>query len=118
MDVNVSAIIERKQRLEKELWRIVPILIKKYRPEKIILFGSLIRGKMHEWSDIDLLIIKKTSEKPLDRAASIMEMLNYPGLAIDIFVYTPWEIEYLFKEGSQFIVEALEQGKILYEKGG
>lgn len=31
-----------------------------YEPEKIILFGSLARGDTHEWSDIDLLIVKDT----------------------------------------------------------
>ncbi len=45
---------KRKAALEAELKRILPIIIEKYQPEKIILFGSLATGDVHEWSDIDL----------------------------------------------------------------
>ncbi|MDI3531232.1 MAG: uncharacterized protein PWP60_1081, partial [Candidatus Atribacteria bacterium] len=51
---------EREKLLHEELSRIVKLLIEKYQPEKIILFGSLAEGRIHEWSDIDLLIIKDT----------------------------------------------------------
>ncbi len=107
---------QRKEALEEELRGIVGILVEKYQPEKIILFGSLASGRIHEWSDIDLLIIKETDKRPLDRATDITAMLDYPRIAMDIFVYTPEEVEYLVREGSQFIAEILEQGKILYEK--
>jgi len=33
--------------------------LKKYKPEKIILFGSHARGSSDPYSDIDLVIIKK-----------------------------------------------------------
>jgi len=45
-----------------------------------------------------------------------MALLGYPRIALDIFVYTPEEIEYLRKEGSHFIEDILERGKVLYEK--
>ena len=109
-------VTQRKEALERELHRIVATLIEKYKPEKIILFGSLATGRMHEWSDIDLLIIKETDKRPLDRPTDIMAMLNYPRIAMDIFIYTPQELAYLMKHGSQFIEEILEQGKVLYEK--
>lgn len=54
----------RKKLLEEELSRIVGLLKRDYEPEKIILFGSLAEGDMHEWSDIDLLLIKKTTTRP------------------------------------------------------
>ena len=109
-------IITQKKVLEKELQGIVDALVEKYQPEKIILFGSLATGNVHKWSDIDLLILKETEERPLDRATTVMEMLNYPRVGLDVFIYTPGEVEYLLEEGSQFIAEILEQGKILYEK--
>lgn len=73
-------------------------------------------GRIHEWSDINLLIIKQTDKRPLDRATDITAMLNYPRIAIAIFIYTPQELKYLMKHGSQFIAEILEQDKVLYEK--
>ena len=116
MELDTAVIAQRKEALEKELDRIVATLIEKYKPEKIILFGSLATGRMHEWSDIDLLIIKETDKRPLDRATDITAMLNYPRIAMDIFIYTPQELKYLMRHGSQFIEEILEQGKVLYEK--
>lgn len=38
---------KRKEILEKELKRIVDVIIKGYSPEKIILFGSLAGGHVH-----------------------------------------------------------------------
>lgn len=116
MELDTATVAQRRGTLEKELHRIVATLIEKYQPEKIILFGSLATGRIYEWSDIDLLIIKETDKRPLDRATDITAMLNYPRIAMDIFIYTPQELEYLMKQGSQFIAEILEQGKVLYEK--
>ena len=116
MELDTVIVMQRKEALEKELHGIVATLVEKYKPEKIILFGSLATGKMHEWSDIDLLIIKETNERPLDRATNIRQKLNYPRIAIDIFAYTPGEVKCLLEEGSQFIQEILEQGRVLYEK--
>lgn len=56
--------------MEAESACILPIIIKKYKPEKIILFGSLATGKVHEWSDIDLAIIKET---PLNYFERLLE---------------------------------------------
>jgi len=45
--------------LEREINRIAEQVIKRYKPERIILFGSAARGEFSENSDIDMLIIKK-----------------------------------------------------------
>ena len=60
MELDTAPVSQMKEALEKELHRIVATLIEKYKPEKIILFGSLATSKIHEWSDIDILIIKET----------------------------------------------------------
>jgi len=48
---------------EKEINYITRQIIEKYKPEKIILFGSAARGELNLNSDADFLIIKK--ETPL-----------------------------------------------------
>ena len=58
---------QRSEILRNELKRIVSIIKKGYNPEKIILFGSLANGKIHQWSDIDMLIVKDTDKRPVDR---------------------------------------------------
>jgi len=46
-------------------------------PEKIILFGSYASGETSPDSDIDLLIIKKTQERPAERQR-IISRLFFP----------------------------------------
>ncbi len=107
---------KRENILNETLERIIPVLIEHYTPEKIILFRSMIGGSIHEASDIDLLLIKESEKRPLDRVMEVSALLGYPGVAIDIFVYTPEEIKYLLEQESPFIGEIIEQGKVLYEK--
>jgi len=110
-----SIIKDREIKLKIELERIVKIIINEYNPEKIVLFGSLVHGKIHEWSDIDLLIIKKTNKRPIERCVEIASLIH-PKIGIDIFVYTPDEYKLLLKEKYTLLTEILKQGKILYEK--
>ena len=105
---------DREKILKIELERIVKIIIKDYKPEKIILFGSLVHGEIHKWSDIDLLVIKKTNKRPIERCIDIAKLIH-PKLGIDIFVYTPEEYEILLKERFTLLLEIQKKGKIIYE---
>ena len=107
---------ERKKLLNDELKRIVEIIRKEYDPESIILFGSMAAGRVHEWSDIDLLIIKKTSRRLIERALEVGRLVQ-PRVGIDLFIYTPEEYELLLKERSSFLLSVLKTGETVYEKG-
>lgn len=86
-----------------------------YKPEKIILFGSGVRGELKEGSDLDLFIVKKTSKRKLDRVDEVLEFLD-PTSPIDLHIYTPHEIEKRLALKDPFIQNILEEGKVLYEK--
>ncbi|MDA8325326.1 MAG: nucleotidyltransferase domain-containing protein [Nitrospiraceae bacterium] len=107
---------ERRNELKKELGRITDIIIDKYQPEKIVLFGSFAEDKIHEWSDIDLLIIKETSARPVDRSIDLFRLIQ-PKVGIDLFIYTPAEYDALLKEKYSFLLDILKRGKVIYEKG-
>jgi predicted nucleotidyltransferase len=107
---------ERQKELDKELHRIVEITIKEYQPEKIVLFGSLAEGKTHEWSDIDMLIVKQTSLRPIDRCLELFQLIQ-PKVGIDLFIYTSDEIETLLNEKYSFLLDILKRGRVMYEKG-
>ena len=106
---------ERRKALKSEIKRIVSIIKKEYKPDKIILFGSLVNGKVHEWSDIDLLIVKDTEKRPVDRCIEICKLIH-PNVGIDLFVYTPAEYEGLIKEKFSLLMRILREGRVLYEK--
>ena len=61
-----------------------------YKPEKIILFGSMARGDADEYSDIDLIIVKQTAERFIQRQVTAISFVPRDVKA-DIFVYTPEE---------------------------
>ena len=87
-----------------------------YRPEKIILFGSYAYGRPRKDSDIDLLIIKQTKARHIDRAVKIREIIKDENrfFAIEPLVYTPYEIKKRLEMEDDFIKTILEKGVILY----
>jgi len=90
-------------------------LKRSYKPELIILFGSVARGDFSLDSDIDLLIVKNTRKRPLWRRVDVRKILS-TEIPVDIIVYTPHEFKMLKESGSVFLKQILEEGKIIYEK--
>jgi predicted nucleotidyltransferase len=104
-----------KKLYQKEIQRITQEIVKKYKPEKIILFGSFATGKRKENSDVDLVVIKKTKKK---FGARLFEVCQYihSWLGTDILVYTPKEWEKGLKKNYYFFKEIDQKGKLIYEK--
>lgn len=118
MEEKVTADEKTTQRhalLEAELARYVQVLRESYAPQRILLFGSLASGQVREWSDIDLVIIKETEQKFLDRTREVMELLK-PRVGVDILVYTPEEFAQLSRDRPFVRTEIVEKGKVLYER--
>lgn len=99
-----------------EAKQLAKTIVKNYKPEKIILFGSAARGDYHGDSDIDLLIIKKSDKKRAYRIKEIFESLrNVPRLyPLDPIVYTPDELKKRLSLGDYFIKRIIREGEILY----
>jgi predicted nucleotidyltransferase len=105
---------ERKQLLDREIERYVPVLIR-LGARKIILVGSLATNRVHALSDVDLIVVLETGERFLDRLERLHEALD-PQVALDLFVYTPGEFEEM-QRWSSFLDHALANGKVLYDGG-
>jgi uncharacterized protein len=89
--------------------------LKAYDPETVILFGSAARGERDRFSDVDLVIVKRTRKRFLDRLKEVVEILQ-PNYALDVFVYTPAEFRDMKRSRSPFIERILRDCVILYEK--
>src|SRR5215210_3301249 len=87
-----------------------------YEPEKIILFGSLARGEPHEWSDIDLIVVKDTEASYGERIKALTPLIRDRLIGADILVYSLEEYENARKSGSVFLGEAERDGVVLYER--
>lgn len=107
---------KRGLRLEQELNRMTEILIREYAPEKLVLFGSVAQGEIHEWSDLDLVIIKKTEKPLLERIEEVLRLVR-PQVGLDVLVYTPEELESLVDERRVFVLdEIIYKGAVAYER--
>ena len=96
---------------------IVDKINRDYKPEKIILYGSFAYGNPDKDSDIDLLIIKETDERPIDRRVRVRQIVDIrEPIAFSPFVITPQEVKYCLDRGDQFIKEIIDKGEVLYAR--
>ncbi len=102
----------------KELKEVIKRLQKKYRLHAILLFGSRARGDWGPWSDYDLLIIADFKEKYLDRIDDILKLLKDIRLPIEPHPYTLKEALEMLRKGNPTIVDALEEGILLFKGNG
>lgn len=99
---------DRRKVIDTLLDRLAP-----YEPERVILFGSYARNESDELSDVDLVIIKDTTEDFFSRLRSVLRLLDV-NRALDILVYTPTEFEIMKQRGNALIETVLEEGIVLY----
>ena len=104
--------------ISKEISRIKKVIVEKYKPEKIILFGSSVRGKITGDSDLDFVIIKKSKNPKIQKIKNIYNILNKLDNRppCDILIYTPKEFKNRLNLGDFFVKDILTKGKVLYEK--
>ncbi|MCH8024598.1 MAG: nucleotidyltransferase domain-containing protein [Candidatus Marinimicrobia bacterium] len=91
-------------------------LLAEYDPLKVILFGSYAYGHPDRDSDIDLLIIKETNQRFIDRWVEVHRLLTglHRHLPVETLVLTPAELDERLRIGDQFIMNIMERGKVLY----
>ncbi len=113
---NLQSIACRHELLKAELNRCLALLIDRYKAEKVLLFGSMIGDETGEWSDLDLVIVKETNRRFLDRTKEVMQLLQL-RVGADILVYTPAEFELLSRERVFVRDEIVGKGQVLYDRG-
>lgn len=104
------------EKIDEVIKGMLALLIARYKPSKVILFGSHAQGNQNVDSDIDLLIIKDTEERFIDRWCTVGTILagSHPSIPVDTIVLTPQEISLRVSVGDQFIIDILKNGKLLY----
>jgi predicted nucleotidyltransferase len=97
-------------------------VVKKLRPESIILFGSFAKRDINEGSDVDIIVIADFKEGFLDRIKLLLDLNDELRLPLEPVGYTTEEFQRMQNEGNRFIQEVLDSGKVLYgvvpERGG
>ena len=97
-------------RFYKEIAKFIKKLKNKFKPDKIILFGSRAKGEEWNRSDYDFIIVSSKFEGMhwLNRISKIVSL--WDNLSdIDVLVYTPKEFKEK-KKDSSVVREAVRHG--------
>ena len=100
--------------IKREIENISGQIIDKYRPEKIILFGSAARDEMDADSDADFLIIKAdTPHYGADRIRQLSRLIKR-NIPVDFLIYRPDEFKRRLEMGDPFLKLIVEEGRVIY----
>ena len=102
----------------EQLAEITDRIVRRFKPLRVLLFGSHARGQAGPHSDIDLLVVLPHIEDKRKTRVSIRRALNDLDVAKDIVVTTPDEIARRGDLVGTVLRPALREGKTLYERRG
>ena len=94
--------------------RVIRRVVQVAQPEKIILFGSAVHGRMGPHSDLDLLVVRAGVDA-LDLMGDIYLNLRGVGAAVDAIVASPDDLERYRDSHGMVIREALREGRVVHE---
>lgn len=89
---------------------------RQFSAERVILFGSYARGLATEDSDVDLLVVAKTSLPPRRRYGAVRRLVADFPASFDIIVKTPEEYTRWRSVVNHIVYFADKYGKVLYER--
>jgi predicted nucleotidyltransferase len=92
-------------------------IAREFNPERIILFGSYAYGRVDPDSDVDLLVMLQFEGKSFWKSLEILNRVN-PQFPVDLIARRPDDTARRYVEGDPLIREALDRGKVLYERDG
>jgi predicted nucleotidyltransferase len=91
-------------------------LAERFRPSRIILFGSQARGTADDRSDVDLIVICRIEGSRRGLMVDMDRTLAGLGFARDIIALTPEEYERDRRIPGTVARFAAREGRILYER--
>jgi predicted nucleotidyltransferase len=101
-----------------QLAAVVASIAERFRPERIVLFGSRAYGTPTFDSDVDLMVVMETDLPNPEQAFRIHSTLELvPSFALDILVRRPEQIALGLAEGDFFIHDVMRKGIVLYDDG-
>jgi len=102
---------------ERSIADLTERIVWEFQPDKIILFGSYASGRPRPDSDVDLLVILPFEGKSFRKSLEILNRVA-PEFPVDLLARRPADTAQRYAEGDPLIREALDHGKLLYERHG
>jgi predicted nucleotidyltransferase len=101
---------------DADIRRAVQILVERFRPERVILFGSHARGTADARSDVDLLVVCPVRGSRRALQVAMDRTLHGCGFARDIVIVTGEEFERDRHIPGTVARPASIEGRVLYER--
>lgn len=105
-----------RQSVQREIRQMVQRIVRQFRPERIILFGSAARGDAGPESDVDLLVVMPFQGQKHKKQVQIRVALHDIRVPIDIIVTTPEDFEWRKEIPGTIEYPAVKEGKVLYAR--
>jgi uncharacterized protein len=90
-------------------------IVSRFRPQRIILFGSYAVGRPGPDSDIDLLIVMDVEGSTRKKANEIDLLMADRSIPMDFLVLTPEQYERQKNIIGTIVCQAEQEGKVIYE---
>lgn len=91
-------------------------ILQTVQPQRVLLFGSSVRGELTKDSDLDVLVIVRGPVHRRQIEQSIYANLRGVHFPVDVIVATEEDIEKYGDRVGTIYRPALREGKVLYER--
>jgi predicted nucleotidyltransferase len=102
--------------IERTLARMVERIVKRFAPERVILFGSHATGRAGPDSDVDLLVVMTPMGSKAEQELEILKLLRRYRVPKDVVVTTPEDFGWRKKVSGTIERPAALEGRVLYAK--
>ena len=90
---------------------------KEFQPDRVVLFGSRASGTAGPDADVDLLVVLPFEGTSFRMSLQILNRID-PTFPVDLLARRPDDTSRRYAEGDPLVREALDRGKVLYERHG
>ena len=101
----------------KEIREVGQQIGRQFRPDRVLLFGSYADGSATDDSDVDLLVVLSFDGRPFHKSLEILNRLDI-RFPCDLVARPPEDVARRYEQGDPLIRDALDRGKVLYERDG
>ena len=108
--------LERREIDDALIHQIVNVIVARFNPQRIILFGSRARNEARFESDLDLFVEMDSDLNPRARSSSIYAAFDDCDWPMDVLVYTPQEVNELRGAFGTMLSIIESTGQVLYAR--